>query len=197
MKIKSFLLFILLTLAGNNAFSQFSIGVSFSGLGYHPKKEKNNNYKFYKWKLDKKGKVVGFASATFFFSYRANDYFGFKLMQSLVFRDCAGKFAGITHFGIDFHDDIIGWKSEINQFSATLGPFWYYRKNWAQMPSYQNDPSFIKPSKSGVWETKFVWHGGQVEYARYFNKNNALSLNLLPAFPYLYTFGVGLKSTNN
>ncbi len=189
------LVFGLFLLLSNCANAQFSVGISISGIGYHPKLEKNRNHEFYKWKVDKKGKFVGYAAVTFFVSYRLNDYFGAKLMQSLVFSDCAGQFAGITHFGLDFHDDIIGWENKKTQLSASLGPFWYYRKNWNKMPNYQNDPDFIKPSKNSKWETKFVWHGGQIEYAQYLNEQEAVTLNFLPGYPYLYTFGVGMKRT--
>lgn len=179
------------------ASSQISVGISIGGIGYHPIEEKNENAEFYKWKFDKKGKMVGFASVTFFFSYRFNDYIGAKVMQSFVFHDCAGNFAGVTHLGVDLHDDIIGWKNPSNQFSLSFGPFWYYRKNWSQEPHYKNDPNFMKLSDNGVWESKFVWHGGQIEYDHFINANEALSINFLPGYPYLYTFGVGMKQISN
>lgn len=173
--------------------SQLSIGVALSGLGYHPTPDQNSH--LYKWKLDKKGKAVAFTGLSIVATYRINDYFGIKVMQTLVFHDCVGKFAGLTHIGVDFHDDIIGWDGLKNQFSASFGPLWYYRKNWSQNPTYVNDPSFMRLSKSGIWENKFVWHGGLVEYAHYFDDNYAATINLFPGHPYMYTFGLGSKYT--
>jgi len=173
--------------------SQLSIGISLTGLGFHPTPDQNSH--LYKWKLDKKGKVVAFTGISFVATYRINDYIGVKLLQTLVFHDCVGRFAGLTHISVDFHDDIIGWDGLKNQFSASFGPLWYYRKNWCKNPSYINDPSFMNLSKSKTWETKFVWYGGVAEYAHYFDDKNAATFSLLPGHPYLYTFGVGVKHT--
>ncbi|RLD47360.1 MAG: hypothetical protein DRI86_00580 [Bacteroidetes bacterium] len=176
------------------ATAQYSIGISLSGIGYHPKKEKYDNVNMYKWSIDKKGQFVAFSSITFFFSYRFNDYVGAKLMQSLVLSDCAGHFAGITHFGIDLHDDIIGIKNPNHQLSATFGPFWYYRKNWNENPNYKQDLDYLKSTQNNKWETRFVWHGGQIEYSYLIPESNtAITVNFLPAIPYLYTLGLGAK----
>jgi len=174
--------------------AQVSIGISLSGIGYHPKKEKYENTELYKWKLDKKGGFVAFSSLTFFLSYRFNNYIGAKIMQSIVIHDCAGHFAGITHLGIDLHDDILAMKNPQHQFSMSFGPFWYYRKNWNTEPNYMHDANYLKVSKNGIWETKFVWHGGQIEYSYLpANSHTAYTINFLPAIPYLYTLGVGAK----
>ena len=174
--------------------AQFSIGITLSGIGFHPRKEKYENTDLYKWNIDKKGRFVAFSSLTFFLSYRFNNYIGVKLMQSIVSHDCAGHFAGITHFGIDLHDDILAMKNPQHQFSVSFGPFWYYRKNWNTEPNYMHDAKYLKLSNNHIWETKFVWYGGQVEYS-YLpdNSNIAYTVNFLPAIPYLYTLGVGAK----
>lgn len=169
--------------------AQFSIGVAIGGIGYHPIEEKNND--FYKWKVDKKGKWAGYAGATFFAAYRINQYLGIKVLQSIVPRDCAGKLAGITHFGINVYDDVIGWDSARHEFSLSFGPFWYYRKNWRQLEGYENDPAFIKINASQAWERKFVWHGGQIEYLYQLRSDASLAVNILPGYPYFYTAGVG------
>jgi len=171
-------------------YSQFSIGVAISGIGYHQGKTETE---YFKWKLSKNGKLAGFASVSILFSYQFNDYIGIKALQSFIISDCIGNFSGITHIGIDLHDDIIGWKNQKNQFSMTFGPFWYYRKNWLKEKEYKPDVSFLKQSDDKVWEHKFVWYGGQIEYSYYYNSHNALTFNFLPAIPYLYTFSLGTK----
>ncbi len=172
--------------------AQFQLGISVGGLGYHPIEEKNSD--FYKWKLDKKGKLVAYSGISVFVSYRINEYVGAKLQQSIVFYDCAGKFAGITHFGINLYDDIIGFKSKTDEFSVSFGPFWYYRKNWNTIDGYFNNPDFNKLSKNNSWETKFVWHGGQVEYSRKVSEELNATINVLPGYPYFYTFGLGIQN---
>jgi hypothetical protein len=173
--------------------SQISIGISIGGIGYHPIEDRNSE--FYKWKLDKKGKFIGYAGTTFFLTYRINENFGVKVQQSIVLHDCAGKFAGITHVGLNLYDDIIGLTNERNEISASIGPFLYYRKNWSKIDGYTNNPKFNKLSRYKKWETKFVWHGGQIEYLHLLNENNSLSLNILPGYPYLYTLGIGYQKS--
>ena len=173
--------------------AQLSIGISIGGIGYHPKADSNS--KFYKWKLDKKGKFVGYSSLSFIVSYRFNDYVGIKLNHTYIFHDCAGKRAGFTHLGINLYDDIVGWHNSLNEFSLSLGPLWYYRKNWSKEPAYKNNPRFMKLSTDKVWERKFVWHGGTIEYEYKYSTNNSLSINFLPGYPFLYTAIFEIKNT--
>lgn len=165
--------------------AQLTIGVSIGGIGYHPQEHKNAQ--FYRWKFDKKGKFVGFASLSVLISYRFNSYLGVKAVNTFVFHDCAGKFSGISHIGIDFHDDIIGLKGDKNQLSMSVGPFWYYRKNWTKEPTYENDPNFIKLSANKKWESLFIWHGGQIQYQHLIDEHQSIGFNFLPAYPYLYS----------
>lgn len=180
----------LLVFIGHAGQAQFMIGISISGIGYHPT-EDLDNAQFYKWKMDQKGKWVGFGALSFTASYQFNDMVGLKFLQTVAFHDCAGKTAGITHFGLDLHGSILKLGNERHRFSASIGPFWYYRKNWQREPGYCNDPSFIKPSPSGVWESKFIWYGGQAQYAHFYNDRQGVSLNILPGHPHLYALGVG------
>ena len=59
--------------------AQIQIGISIGGIGYHPIEDANS--KFYQSKLDKKGKLVGYAGMSIFLTYRMNDYFGVKFQQ--------------------------------------------------------------------------------------------------------------------
>ncbi len=52
---KIILIFLLYSLQGN---AQLTFGVKISGLAFHPQKELNEAC--YRWKIDKKGKFVGF-----------------------------------------------------------------------------------------------------------------------------------------
>jgi len=190
-----FLLLSLLVLLQQESKAQLTIGVNIGGIGYHTKKVKDTEN--YKWKLNKKGNWAGFASVSVMVSYRINDYVGIKAINTFIFQDCAGRYSGISHVGIDLHDDIIGWKGDKNQFSASVGPFWYYRKNWTQESWYQNDPTFLKLHKNKKWESIFVWHGGQVQYQYFLNEYESIGVNFLPAYPYLYTLGVAMFNEVN
>lgn len=187
------LIFIVLLFISTNLIAQFSIGVVVSGIGYHPIENQNNVY--YKWTIDKKKKLVGFGAISVALSYRLNDYFGIRTQQAFIVHDCAGKFAGVSHFGLELYDDLVGLKNISHELSISIGPLWYYRRNWSSLPGYQNDPKFMQLSHNKVWESKFVWYGGQIEYTYQLGTSDAFALNILPAYPYLYTAGIGLKTT--
>jgi hypothetical protein len=186
---KASLLFLLILVCHQPGQAQFSVGIAVGGIGYHPREDKNVEY--YRWKIDRSGKLAGYAGVTFFATYRLNSYLGIKVLQSIVPRDCAGKFAGITHLGVNVYDDVIGWNSARHEFSLSFGPFWYYRKNWRQLEGYANDPDFIKMNADQNWERKFVWHGGQIEYLYRWKDHASLAVNILPGYPYFYTAGMG------
>jgi len=179
-----FFLFLFFTAKG-----QLHIGIAFGGIAYHPQKDKNAQ--IYKWKIDKKGHVVAYTSFSLFASYRINRYFGLQFVQAFVLHDCAGKFSGITHLGIDLYDDIIQFTNPSDELSGSIGPFWYYRKNWTREKAYENNPRFIHLSKNKKWETKFVWYGGQIEWIHQFPSSNKMRYSFLPGLPYILTFGVG------
>jgi hypothetical protein len=197
---KNKVLLILLLVASIQGMSQFSVGITISGIAFHPSAKDNAH--IYKWKFDKSGRFVAYAGISLMAEYRVNKYIGIKVLQNLVFYDCAGKFAGLTHFGINVHDEVFGLENQNHKFSASFGPLWYYRKGWTNIESYKNNPSFLKLSNSGQWESTFVWYGAQIYYDYFSSKtieqnlsskfrNSDLSINFLPAYPHLYTFGIG------
>jgi hypothetical protein len=171
--------------------AQFSFGITVGGLAYHF--ENSPNVAFYKWKLSKNGLLTGYAGVTLSASYQINDYVGLKIVQSLIFHDSAGKFAGITNAGIELHDDVIGLRSPIHRFSVCIGPFWYYRKGWSGIPDYQNDPDFLKTGKNQRWESKFIWYGGFLRYNYAVDALNDLSVDLLPAIPHMSAISLGFN----
>lgn len=175
--------------------AQFSIGISIAGIGYHP--QKDNNTQFYKWKLHQKGQWIAFASISVIGTWHADRFIGVKAVQTFVFHDCAGKYAGVSHIGLNLQDDIIGWQNIRHNMSASFGPLWYYRRNWIQEPDYVHDSNFMTLSQNERWERKFVWHGGQIEYSYAPNGKEGIALNILPGYPYLYTFSVGVHSDYN
>ncbi len=171
---------------------QISFGVKLGGIGYHPKSD--GNEKFYRYKINKKGNLTFFRSVTFCFSYNFSDFIGIKAVQTLLINDCTGHLAGVSHIGFNFFDDIVNFKSDIHQGSFSFGPLFYYRKNWNKMEGYKTDNQFIRLTKNKVWERKFVWYGGQIQYDYFFNNHQAVSLNFLPGYPYIYAVSAGMES---
>jgi hypothetical protein len=187
---KKYILILLFIAFSLNSFAQFwSIGIKISGIGYHQQYDKNAQ--LYRWKLSKDGKLTAFASFSITASYNFNRFIGIKVFQTFSPFDCGGKFTGISHIGINLQDDIIDMKMQKHHLSASIGPFWYYRKNWATIDGYKRDPNFVKLSKNKKWEYLFVWHGGQIQYDYLYKPKRAFSMNLLPGYPYFYTAAFG------
>lgn len=183
------LILILLISSSLNSYSQFTFVIKISGLAYHPQKEINESH--YRWKIDKNGHLVSFIGITLIADYSFNQYIGIKTAHTIMPFDCAGKWAFVSHIGINFHDRVIGWKNNEHRFSGSFGPLWYYRKGWNNINGYIQETDFIKSSKNKQWESKFVWYGAQAQYDYYFNTQQALSVNIFPGYPYIYSFAVG------
>lgn len=171
--------------------AQWSVGVTIGGLAFHH--EKASNPEFYPWKLDKKGIAIIFSGMNVSFSYRINDYLGVKAVQTLIWHDSGGKLTGISHIGLQIHDDIIGMDWEKHHLSMSIGPFWYYRKNWTRIAGYQNDPKFMTLSGDGHWERKFVWYGGFMDYSYVLDEKKDFTIDFLPGFPHVYAWTAGLN----
>ncbi len=164
-------------------------GIKLGGIGYHPKP--TGSEQFYKYALNKKRNLALFRSITFCFSYDFNEFIGIKAVQTLLLKDCANKFAGVSHLGINIHDRLINWTNEQYRGSFSFGPLFYYRKNWNQIEGYQTDPAFIQLSQNKIWERKFVWYGGQIQLDYFTNNRDAVSINILPGYPYIYAISAG------
>jgi len=169
--------------------AQFTFGIKISGLAYHPQKEINESH--YRWKIDKHGHFVGFVGVTFMLDYSINQYFGVKTTHTIMPFDCAGKWAFVSHIGVNFQDRIIGWKNNTHRFSGSFGPLWYYRKGWNGITGYTTEPSFMKQTKNSKWEHKFVWYGAQAQYDYFYQPKQSLSVNIFPGYPYIYSFAIG------
>lgn len=184
----------LLTLLQANSQQYFSIGISVSGIAFHPAANENTNY--YKHPLDKNNKFTFYGGIAFYCNWHINEYCGIRLAQMILPYDCAGKFSGITQIGINLTDRIIGFKNETHRLNGTFGPMWYYRKDWMKVSGYHTDEKFCKLSNSGRWERKFIWYAGHAEYNYFYQKNQATSLIIFPGYPHLYTALAGFSYRN-
>jgi hypothetical protein len=64
------------------------------------------------------------------------------------------------------------------------GPILFYRKNWNSLPGYKDD-QLMAQTKNKIWQYKFVWHGGFLEYQYQYNKSNTAGIHIMPGIPEL------------
>lgn len=166
---------------------RFSIGIKYTGLSIHLKKSVSPQ--LYRHNLDKGGYVVFTHGLALNFEYHIYDDLALRVTQGMMFFDCAGKFHGATQIGLSH-----GYRpaQSAHEIRLAAGPIFFYRKSWKSFPSYIDDGLF-KESKNGIWQTKFVWHGGEIEYNYWYQDQAAFSLNWLPGVPEIFMFSPGIK----
>lgn len=166
--------------------AQWFIGVKLMGVSIHTDDNKNGN--LYKAAIGKHHRVAfhfGLAVTT---EYKFNNWISAKVDQ-VAFRDCAGKFAGMTMFNLRGTADL----GKGGDLSAGMGPFWYYRKSWFTVEAYEDD-GYFKTSRNEKWQTKFVWYGGEVEYNYPITETLDWSTNVLPGIPVVIAVASGVRT---
>jgi hypothetical protein len=164
--------------------AQWIVGVQYTGLAFHPK--------LYRGKLDRKGHFVMNGGLSFSASYFVNKNVGFRVNQTVMPQDCGGKWFGASQAGVVLRKDFTANDTGL----LTMGPIFFYRQNWADLPDYQDD-SFFRKSKNQRLQYKFVWHGGHVEYTRWLNGRSGVTVNLLPGIPEIFELSTGMSFRNN
>jgi hypothetical protein len=186
---KTVLIVAFLILLQNIAHTQIVIGVRWVGFTAHLKEYTYS--KHYKGRLSKNGRFVANDGFAITIDAYLNEHFFIKVAQSIMFHDCGGKLFGMSHVGLGYnYTDIYPSEAAIS-----FGPMFFYRKSWLDLPYYSDPVHFFKVSKNQKWQTKFVWHGGTLEYSYKVRENQAFSLNIVPAIPELFTFAPGWKVT--
>jgi hypothetical protein len=169
-----------------HAHAQWFVGVKFMGISIHT--DNNMNGHLYKTAIGKKKRVAFHFGVALTCEYKFNDWFSAKVDQA-AFRDCAGKFAGMTMFNLRGTADF----GRAGDLSAGMGPFWYYRKSWFAIDDYKDD-GYFKTSRNNKWQTKFVWYGGEIEYNYPINEKLDWSTNILPGIPVVIAVSSGVRS---
>jgi hypothetical protein len=177
-----FLLFLQIT-----SKAQIVIGVRWVGFTTHLKEYSYSKY--YKGRLSKSGRFVANDGFAITIETYINENLFIKVAQSIMFHDCGGKLFGMSHIGLGYNYT----KLYPSEAAISFGPMFFYRKSWLDLPYYSDHVHFFNVSKNQKWQTKFVWHGGTLEYAYHINANQAFSLNIVPAIPELFTFAPGWK----
>jgi hypothetical protein len=167
--------------------AQWFVGVKFMGLTFHPRKNPNSTH--YDLSIGKKKRLVlntGFAITAEYMFY---PNVSVKLDQAL-FRDCAGKMAGMAMFNLRYTVSL----GKLGTGSGGLGPFFFYRRDWNSFGDYV-DEGFFRHSRSGKWQTKFVWYGGELEHDLPLGNGLDLSTNFFPGFPVVYALAPGVRTS--
>jgi hypothetical protein len=166
--------------------AQWYIGVKFMGISIHT--DKNVNGHLYKTAVGRQKRIAFNFGLALTAEYRFTDWISVKASQA-AFRDCGGKFAGMTMLNLRGTLDF----DEAGDLSAGLGPFWYYRRSWHSIDGYTED-GYFRVSSNGKWEKKFVWHGGEIEYNYPVTETLDWSTNVLPGIPVVIAVASGVRT---
>lgn len=179
-------LLLFLTLVSIPVKAQWFVGVKIMGVSIHT--DNNFNGHLYKTAIGKNKRVAFHFGLALTCEYKFNSWFSAKVDQA-AFRDCAGKFAGMTMFNLRGTADL----GRAGDLSAGMGPFWYYRRSWFEIDGYADD-KYFRTSGNGKWQTKFVWYGGEIEYNYPINENLDWSTNILPGIPVMIAVASGVRT---
>jgi hypothetical protein len=168
--------------------AQFFLGVKFMGLSFHP--GKNVNAACFKSGIGKNKRIALNFGLAVTAEYKFNYWFSVKLDQA-AFRDCGGKFAGMTMFNLRYTQNL----GVMGEGSVGFGPFFFYRKSWKSFEGYV-DEGYFKCSKNEKWQRKFVWYGGELEHDLPLKNGMDLSTNIFPGIPVVYALASGLRFSN-
>lgn len=166
--------------------AQCFIGMKFMGVSFHT--DNNYNGRLYKTAIGKNNRVAFHFGIALTAEYKINNWFSVKVSQS-GFRDCAGKFAGMTMLNLRGTLDL----GEAGDISGGIGPFWYYRRSWLAIDDYADD-GYFRLSENGKWQKKFVWYGGEIEYNYPINESLDRSTNVLPGVPVVIAVASGVRT---
>lgn len=182
---KKVLIFAVLALTINTAQAQLFVGVKLMGISFHP--GKNINCHIFKHSIGKRDRVAFNLGLAVGIEYKFNNWFSIKLDQA-AFRDCGGKFAGMTMFNLRYTQQL----GRLGDGSAGIGPFFFYRKSWMTIDGYV-DEGFFRETKDKKWQTKFVWYGTELEHNYPLRKGLDISTNILPGIPVVFALASGLR----
>ena len=181
-----FFLLLFTFLTGFNLQAQDNVGLKFFGLSIHPGGDENAF--LMPRRLDSNGVLVlnlgGMLSAEKFIY---QDRVSVKAVQG-IYSDCAAQLGGFSHIGIR----AIIFRAGKHSVFGGIGPTLVYRKNWYELPGYL-DPDYFDGQPTDTWQYKFLWYGGEFEYAYVLSEKLDLTSTFIPGFPKLISLSFGLK----
>lgn len=160
-----------------------AIGLKVSGLAFHPKPSPHAS--LYADKKDAAGQWVHVGGVMITAEWELwPGRAAISVAQGLLL-DCANQWAGYTHVGVR---GVV--RHGVHTLSAGIGPSWFYRKSWANLPGYVDEGLF---RQRGGWQHSFYWYGGYAEYDLALNNQQSLTANLIPGWPEIFLFSGGIK----
>ncbi|MCC9137163.1 hypothetical protein ACFSKU_20905 [Pontibacter silvestris] len=160
--------------------------VKFFGLSLHLKESPYPE--IFPHRLDNKGYLVlNLGGIVGYERFVVRDVISIRVEQGL-YTDCASVLAGFSH---------IGWRGLIfrkgrHSLNGGIGPTLVYRRDWNEIEGYEDDGYF---NRSGRWQYKFYWYGGELEYNYKLKERLEFSATLVPGIPELVSFGVGIRKS--
>lgn len=178
---------IIMSCASLYAQGEYNFGLKYYGLSIHPGGDKQAHLMPYK--LDPKGvATISWGGIASFQKFIFRNLISIKLAQG-VYTDSGGVLAGHTHLG--FRLELL--QAGKHQLNFGFGPTLIYRKNWYTVKEGYQSTGLFKESEDKQIQYKFVWYGGEIEYNYAINEHWDISAHILPGYPILVAFGVGLR----
>lgn len=169
------------------SFSQNNVGIKWFGLSIHPKGETQNAHLMpNKW--DKNAYLVmNLGAEVMYEHFLLENILSVKGIQA-IYADCAAQFGGFTHIGV--RGKIV--EKGRHRLSGGIGPTLIYRRNWQNLENYDN-PNFFNGTKTDVFQWKFLWYGGELEYKYRLTQTIDLAFSFVPGYPDLMSLAFGVS----
>ncbi len=181
-KIIKYTFIFLIFLASQNTFAQNSFSIKANTVTYQ---FTDTQPELVNLKLSSDGKMATEPGVILAYETYATNNAALKLSQALIL-DKASHLAGATSIMIKLK--LV--KSFKHSVYVALGPTFHFRKNWADMDGYIDEPVY---NSTEEWQHKFSWLSGEIEYNFYLNRMTDLCISLNHIQAESIGLAVGLK----
>ena len=183
--LKRFACFIFL-LFGIDAKAQDNASLKFFGLSLHPGGDENAP--LMPRRFDANGVwVLNLGGMLSYEKFIYQDGVSVKAVQG-IYSDCAAQLGGFSHLGLRAKI----FKTTRQSLYGGIGPTLVYRKNWHKLPGYI-DPDYFEGKPANTWQYKFLWYGGEFEYAYVLSERIDFATTFIPGYPKLISFSFGFR----
>lgn len=177
----------------NNPGSLFSseklaLGFKYTGITYHPGGGENEEP--YKRSLDDGDYwvlLLGFQADA---DYVVNRFLFIRTATSL-YRDCADVWSG--YFNLGFR--VNWWVTSKLGLRIGVGPTLLWRENWNGVVKGYTKDSFYGAATDDTFQSKFIWHGGDVEVEWKAWEEISLIYGFIPGYPEVIQNSIGLRKS--
>jgi hypothetical protein len=171
--------------AGQEGTDRFGANLQFMGLTYHPDGGENEDYPR---KLDDRAFWVLQVGLEGDFDWYFHRY-GLVRTSVTLNRDCADVWSGFFHIGPRVNVPL----GERFVFRIGIGPTLIWREHWyGKVAGYRRD-SFYGGDTTGTFQSKFIWHGGNVDFEWKIKPTISLIYSVIPGWPEIITSSFGAR----